>query len=315
MGTYVVGRLLAIIPTVLLLVLFVVVLTRLLPGDAVDILLAERGAGDAEVDRSELEERLGLDKSLPEDYISYVSGLARGDLGRSMWTREPILDQAVEWIGVTMELGVLALIVGSVVGIAIGIVSASFQNNPIDLLLRSVAILGLSVPNFALGTAVIVLPVIWWGWSPPLIYRPVADGIWPHVSQFFVPALVLGFGLSATLMRITRTMMLEVLRMDYIRTARAKGLNGQAVVLRHGLRNALIPVVSLLGVQVAFVLSGAVVIENIFGLPGIGRAIVTAINTRDYTMIQGLTVISGLIVIVANLAVDVSYGVIDPRTR
>jgi peptide/nickel transport system permease protein len=161
----------------------------------------------------------------------------------------------------------------------------------------------------------VVLPQIWWGWSPPTIYTPPSAGIWAHISQFFTPALVLGLGLSASLMRLTRTMMLEVLRQDYVRTAHAKGLGPFPVVMRHALRNAMIPVISLLGLQVAFLLSGTVLIETIFSLPGMGRELVSSLSNRDYPVIQGITVVAGLGVILINLLVDISYGILDPRLK
>lgn len=302
------------IPTVLVLVLFVVVLVRMLPGDAVDILLSEE-IGASDLNRQQLEARLGLDKSLPEEYGSYAVGVLRGDLGNSLWSQQPVNKLLIKKLGVTLELSGLALLVGATFGISIGVLSAVTRGSVMDYVLRSFAIFGLSVPNFAIATAVTVLPAVWWGWSPSLIYKPPGDGLWPHISQFFVPALVLGLALSASLMRITRTMMLEVLGQDYIRTARAKGLGGFPVIMRHALRNALIPVISLLGIQVAFLVSGTVIIENIFGLPGMGRELIYSMNSRDYPVVQGLTVMAGLLVIAVNLMVDLSYGVLDPRTR
>jgi peptide/nickel transport system permease protein len=311
---YLFARLIAIIPTMLVLLLFVVILVRLLPGNAVDIMLQEQvRAGDTS--REELERRLGLDQPVPVQFVEYTLGALRGDLGESVWSRQPVSEIILERVGVSLELGILALWFGTTTGIFIGIVSAVLRNSWPDYALRSLSILGLSIPNFALATLVIVLPTIWWGWSPPIIYTPLRDGVWPHVSQFIVPAILLGFGLSAGLMRITRTQMLEVMRMDYIRTARAKGLAGRSVIVRHALQNALIPVVTVLGLQVAFLLSGAVLLENIFSLPGMGRTLIGAISTRDYPVVQGITVVSGLFVILVNLLVDLSYGVLDPRIR
>jgi peptide/nickel transport system permease protein len=314
MMAYLVARVLAIIPTMLVLLFFVVLLVRLLPGNAVDIILQEQVKA-RDTSRRELERRLGLDKPVPLQYLDYTLGALRGDLGRSVWSREPVMDIIRSRIGVTLELGLLTLAFGSVLGILVGVVSAVMQNSPLDFLLRGLSILGLSVPNFALATLVIVLPTLWWGWSPSIIYTPPSAGLWDHISQFFTPAILLGVGLSAGLMRITRTQMLEVLRQDYIRTARAKGLGGRSVVLRHALQNALIPVVTVLGLQVAFILSGSVLIEQVFALPGMGRTLIGAISTRDYPLVQGITVVSGLFVILVNLVVDLSYGVLDPRVR
>ena len=309
-----IARLLAIVPTTMVLILFVVVLIRLLPGDAIDVLLEEQVRLD-DVSRGELEARLGLDKSLPEEFVRYTLGTLRGDLGNSIFTEESVTGLIRKRIGVTMTMGVMALVIGATTGVVIGIISAVRRNSLLDYFLRSVSIAGLSIPNFAIATAVIVFPTIWWKWSPPVIYTQPGDGIWPYLAQFFTPAIILGLSLSASLMRLTRTMMLEVLRQDYITTARSKGLHEGKVVMRHALRNALIPVVSLLGIQVAFLLSGTVILESIFSLPGLGRTLIGALTARDYPVVQGLTVVSGLLVIMVNLLVDLSYGMLDPRTR
>jgi peptide/nickel transport system permease protein len=314
MSRYILSRIIGMVPTVLVLLLAVVVLVRLLPGNAIDIILQEQVKAGGTT-RTDLEKRLGLDKPLPVEYVDYSFGVARGDLGRSVWSREPVTDVIKSRIGITLELSFWALLVAATTGISVGVISAVSQNSPLDYLLRSVSILGLSVPNFAIATMVIVLPTIWWGWSPSLIYTPPSEGLWRHISQFFIPAIVLGLGTSATLMRITRTMMLEVLRLDYIRTARAKGLGSATIIQRHALRNALIPVVSLLGIQAAFLLSGVVIAESVFALPGIGRTLIQAISTRDYPVVQGIAVVTGLMVIVINLVVDVSYGLLDPRVK
>jgi peptide/nickel transport system permease protein len=179
-----------------------------------------------------------------------------------------------------------------------------------------VAIVGLSVPNFALGTLIIVMPTIWWKWSPPVHYTPFAfDNLWSYLSQYFSAAFVLGLSLSAALMRLSRTELLGVLREDYVRTARAKGLVGRLVVLRHALPNALIPVISQLGLQVGFLISGSVVIEQIFGLPGIGRLLLQSIATRDYPTVQAIALVAGVVFILVNLIVDMSYGFLNPKVR
>lgn len=314
MGRYLILRLVGIVPTVLLLVLFVVVLIRLLPGNAVDVMLAEQAQAD-DVSRQELEARLGLDTPMAVAYGEYALGLFRGDLGKSLWSRQPVTDIIVRRLGVTLELTFLGLLFTTAVGVPVGVVSAIWQNTWLDYLVRGLSVLGLSVPNFAIATMVIVLPALWWGWSPPLIYVPMNAGLWDHLSQFFVPALVLSLSLIATVARMTRSMMLEVLRLDYVRTARAKGLGERTVIYRHALRNALIPVVSILGVQIAFLLSGSVIIENVFALPGIGRTLIQSISIRDYPLVQGITVVTGLLVILVNLLIDLSYVVIDPRVK
>ncbi len=315
MFKYVMARLAGIVPTILLLIVFVVFLIRLLPGDAVDILLADSGGRGGEVSTTEIEKELGLDKSIPEEVVSYTVGLARGDLGNSLWSKRPVTDVILSEIGITLELAMLSLVIGVVSGVGIGVLSAVFRGGLFDYALRSGSILGLTIPNFALATMVVVFPTLWWGWSPPLTYTPIGEGLSGHVAQFITPALILGFGLSASLMRLTRTTMIEVLSQDYIRTARAKGLRGRPVVLRHALRNALLPVVSLFGLQMGALLSGTVLLEQVFGVPGIGQELLNAVRTRDYPMVQGITVVAGVLVILTNLIVDISYGLIDPRVK
>ena len=321
MRQYVIKRFVAIIPTMLLLLFMVVGLLRLLPSDAVDVLLAEAAAqgGSSEfsrTDREALQKSLGLDKPIHIAYVEYVANAIQGDLGKSIWSQRSVTDMVIKALPITIVLTVLALIWGVTLGMGIGIFSAVWQNSPMDYLLRGLSILGLSIPNFALATFVIVMPTLWWRWSPPVFYSSFAtDSIWTYVSQFFTPAFVLGLALSAAIMRLTRTMMLEVLRQDYVRTARAKGLSERRVVLGHALRNALIPVVSLLGLQVAFLLSGTVIIEAVFGLPGMGRLLITALTERNYPVVQGVTVMAGLIVVLTNLTVDLSYGFLNPRVR
>lgn len=321
MRQYLIKRFLAIIPTMLVLLFMVVGLLRLLPSDAVDVLLAEAAAqgGSAELsrnDRQELQRRLGLDKPIHEEYAEYTLNALRGDLGTSIWSRQSVTAMVIDALPVTIYLAALAMAWGILLGVGIGIVSAVWQDSPVDYLLRGISILGLSIPNFALATFVIVMPTLWWNWSPPVFYSSFsADDPWGYVSQYFTPAFVLGLALSAAIMRLTRTMMLEVLRQDYVRTARAKGLPERRVVLGHALRNALIPVVSLLGLQVAFLLSGTVIIEAVFGLPGMGRLLVSALNERNYPVVQGVTVMAGMIVILTNLTVDLSYGYLNPRVR
>jgi peptide/nickel transport system permease protein len=205
--------------------------------------------------------------------------------------------------------------ISSIVGIALGVFSAVRSGKVDDYLLRSVAILSLSIPSFAIGTLVLVLPAIYFRWVPPLGYTPFAEDPVGNISGLLLPSVVLGLAIAGAIMRFTRTMMLDVLRQDYVRTAKAKGLKGSAVLSRHAVKNALIPVVTLLGLQIAAALGGSVIIEQLFSLPGLGQLLLTAINQRDYTVVQGVTVVIGLWVVVINLIVDLSYGVIDPRVR
>ena len=320
MTKYFIARLAGIIPTTLLLLFLVVVLVRLLPGTVIDALEAQgavTGTGPLSEDaRAAIEERLGLDDPLPIQYAEYTWNAAHLDLGKSVWAGQPVIDMIRRTLPVTLVLGIMALVWGTLAGMTIGLLSAVTRGTAVDYALRSISILGLSIPNFALATFIIVIPTIWWRWSPPVTYTSF-DGSnpWAYVSQFLAPALVLGLALSAFMMRLTRTQLLEVLGHDYVRTARAKGLSERTALLRHALPNALIPVVSVIGLEVATLISGAVLIESIFGLPGMGRMLLTAISQRDYPVIQGIAVVAAMFVIFANLLVDISYGWLNPRVR
>jgi peptide/nickel transport system permease protein len=314
MTGYLVRRLLGIVPTVLLLLMLVVVMVRIIPGDIVDIMLTEQ-SGARNVDRQALEQRLGIDRPLPVQYAEYAAGVLRGDLGRSLWDQRSVAALIFSRLPTTIELTVIAITVSMTLAITFGVLAAVRQDTFLDYGPRSLAILGLSVPEFVLGTALLVLPTIWFHTTVPLIWRPFSEDPVAHLIQMLIPALVVGVRLSASVMRLTRTMMLEVLRQDYTRTAWAKGLSERVVVMRHGLKNGLIPVVTLLGLEVAALISGIVIMESIFAIPGVGRLLLESIAARDYPVIQGITVVVGVLVILVNLVVDLSYGYLDPRVR
>ncbi|MBI2760439.1 MAG: ABC transporter permease [Chloroflexi bacterium] len=313
MTGYVIRRLLGMAPTLLLLVLAVVIMMRIMPADIVDVLLSEQAADDNA--RQELRARLGLDKSLPRTYVEYLGGLTTGDLGTSLLKSRPVRDMIGERINVTLELAVFALAVSLTIGITIGVISAIARDTPVDYVLRSIGLLGLVVPTFALATAAILLPALYFNWSPPISYVTFDSDPIGHLTQFILPGVVLGAAAGGVIMRVTRTQMLEVLRQDYVRTARMKGLRERRVIIRHVLKNAMIPVVSVFGLQVAALMSGAVIIENVFALPGLGRLLVDAVNQRDYPVVQGVTLVVGTFVMAVNLVVDLSYVLFDPRIR
>ena len=216
---------------------------------------------------------------------------------------------------VTLELGLLAMVIGLVIGVPIGIVSAIRQDTTVDYVGRSVAIVGLAAPNFWLGIMVMTFPSVWWGWAPPMRLTSFAENPLENLEMFIIPGLILGTALSAATMRMTRTMMLEVLRQDYIRTAWAKGLRERVVVIRHAIKNALIPVVTLIGLQLPILVGGAVIMENIFNLPGLGRLMLTALTDRDYPVISGINLFFATVVVGINLIIDLIYGFLDPRVR
>ena len=309
---YVAKRLLIAIPSLLIASLIVFTLPRLLPGDAVQLMLAEKAYAK---DIAELRTKLGLDRPLYVQYFEWAGRVLRGDLGESLWTRRPVLQEIGQRLPVTLLLAGLALIFALVIAIPVGVIGAARQDTVTDFIVRSTAILGLSVPGFWLATLLIVLPALWWGWRPVGDFIEFSRDPVAHVRQMLLPAVILGIAASAALMRLTRGMLLEVLRQDYVRTARAKGLAARAVVLKHGLRNAIIPVVTLLGTQLPQIIGGTVVIETIFGLPGMSRFLFDAINQRDYPVIQGVNLLVVSTVVMVNLLVDTLYAVLDPRIR
>jgi peptide/nickel transport system permease protein len=309
---YLVKRLFVAIPSLVVASLIVFTLPRLIPGDVVQLMLEEKAYAK---DLDEMRAKLGLNRPIYVQYWDWVGHIVRGDLGESLWTKRPVIEELQRRLPVTLELGLVAIVVAICIALPVGIISATRQDTVRDYVARSAAILGLSVPGFWIATLVIVLPAIWWGWRPVTGYTEFSASHVGHLAQFLLPGIILGIASAAALMRLTRGMLLEVLRQDYVRTAWAKGLRERGVVLKHSLRNAVIPVVTVLGIQVAQIVSGAVIIETIFGLPGMGRFLFEAINQRDYPVIQGvnLVVVSGIVFI--NLVIDALYGTIDPRIR
>jgi peptide/nickel transport system permease protein len=300
------------IPSLLIASLIVFSLPRLLPGDAVQLMLDEKAYGK---DLEDLRAKLGLNQPIHVQYVAWLGQVARGDLGQSLWTSRPVLEELALRLPVSLELGVLALLFAIVIAVPIGVLAAVRQDTLSDYAMRSMAILGLSVPGFWIATLAILLPAIWWGWSPPIRFTTLSADPWAHVVQFLLPAFILGIASAAAIMRLTRGTLLEVLRQDYVRTAWSKGLRERVVVLKHSLKNALIPVITVLGIQVAQILGGTVIFETIFGLPGIGRFLFDAINQRDYPVIQGVNLLIVTVVVVTNLAVDALYALLDPRIR
>jgi peptide/nickel transport system permease protein len=312
MHVYLARRLLLVIPTLIGVSIIVFMLVRLLPGDAVTMLLQEYNYGK---DADELRARLGLDRPIYVQYFEWVGAVVRGDLGTSLRSKGSVSEELVARMPVTAELGVLAMIFGLVIAIPIGVISAVRQDTWADYVGRSTAIGMLAIPAFWLGTLVITLPSVWWGWTPPLRYTRLLDDPLKNLGHVIIPAIILGLALSGSLMRLTRAQMLEVLRQDFVRTASAKGLAEWAVVTRHALKNAFIPVLTLLGLQVSILVGGTVVLESVFVLPGMGRYLLEAVQYRDYPVIQGLNLIFATVIVLANLIVDLLYGWLDPRVR
>jgi peptide/nickel transport system permease protein len=316
MGAYLARRLLALIPTLLLASVIVFVIIRLIPGDVIDLMLSQNDIGADKKSREQITAALGLDRPIATQYVSWLGAITlHGDLGRSLWRNTPVTEMLAERLPVTFELGALALLVAMAIALPIGTYSALRQDTKGDYIARSFSILLLAIPSFWLGTMVMVFPSIWWGWSPEVSYVRFTDAPWQNLKQMALPAIVLGSSLSAITMRLLRTMMLEVLRQDYIRTAWAKGLPETLVVLRHAFRNALVPVITLIGLQAPFLIGGAVIIEQIFVIPGMGLLLLDAVTQRDYPIITGVFLVVGVAITLINLLVDLSYGVLDPKVR
>ncbi len=316
MRAYAIRRLLALIPTLLFASLIVFITVRLIPGDVIDLMLSQNDISADKKSRAQLEAALGLDTPVHWQYLRWVGAiLFEGSLGRSLWQNTPVTELIAQRMPITFELGFLALLVALCVALPVGIWAAIRQDTMGDYLGRSFSILMLAVPSFWMGTLVMVFPSIWWGWSPDIQF--VAFHVDPlrNLGQMMPPAIILGCALSAVTMRMTRTMMLEVLRQDYVRTAWAKGLNERLVVIRHALRNALIPVVTLIGLQAPILIGGAVIMEQIFVIPGTGLMLLDAVSQRDYPIVTGVFLIVGVAVQLINLIVDLSYGFLDPKVR
>ncbi|MER3398010.1 MAG: glutathione ABC transporter permease GsiC [Chloroflexota bacterium] len=312
MTRYLVRRLLLLAVTLFGVSVFVFGLIRLLPGDAITMLLQDYAYAE---NLDALRAKLGLDRPVYIQYWDWLSKVLRGDLGQSLRSRQPVVDELVRRLPITAELGILAMFVGLAISIPVGVLSAVKQDTFTDYVARGVAVAALAVPGFWLGTLVITFPSIWFRWTPPLQYTPLHVDPVKNLSHVIIPAAILGIGLSGTLMRLTRATMLEVLRQDYVRTAWAKGLAWRVVIFRHALKNALIPVVTVLGLQVSVLVGGSVVMEQIFVIPGMGRYLLEAIQYRDYPVVQALNLVFALVILLSNLVVDVVYAYLDPRIQ
>jgi peptide/nickel transport system permease protein len=316
MGSYILRRLLWIPITVVLISIVVFLLVRFLPGNVIDVLISQLqpSAGQMTVTRADIAHSLGLDVPVYVQYGRWISNMVvHGSLGNSLMGNQPILPSIEAALPVTAELGIFSIIISIIISIPIGVYSAIRQDTIQDYLWRGLSIVLISLPAFWIGTMIVIYPAIWWNWSPPMQLIPFAKDPIGNIGMFVLPAAVLGVTMTGGTMRMTRTMMLEVLRQDYIRTAWAKGLKERVVVIRHALRNALIPVITIIGMQIPMVIGGSVIIEQLFNLPGLGRMMLTALQERDYPTISGINLFVAVLVIIINILVDVSYGWLDPR--
>jgi peptide/nickel transport system permease protein len=312
MQQYIIRRILLAMVTIFIVAIVTFFLLRLTPGDAIMAKVAAGGVFSP--DRlAQLRRQIGLDEPATVQFLRWFSGILHGDFGRSFLSERPTLGEFAKGAPISLELGVIALLSGLLIGIPIGVLSALKQDTIPDYVSRSIAIIGISVPSFWLGILLIVYPSIWFRWewprgNPSPLHDPATN-----LKAYLVPGLILGFASSANLMRFLRTTMLEVMRQDFVRTARAKGLNRRVVVLRHAMRNSLLPVITLIGAQLGYLLGGSVIIEQLFSLPGVGFRTYLAVQQRDYPQLQTNLLILAIVIILANLLTDLSYAWIDPR--
>ena len=317
MRAYIIRRLLLMIPTLFIVTILTFLSVRFIPGDAIDAMTNQLEFLGLVVDREALVHKLGLDVPVHVQYGRWMGGiLLHGTLGESLWGGGvSIEEQILARLPVTLELGVMAIVIGLVIALPVGIYSAIRRNSAADYVGRTAAVIGLATPNFWLALMVIIFPAIWWGWSPPMRLVSFTEDPLGNLGVFIIPSLILGTAASAGTMRLTRTMMLEVLRQDYIRTAWSKGLKERVVIMRHAIKNALIPVVTLIGLQLPILVGGAVIMENIFNLPGLGRLLVTALEGRDYPVVSGVNLFFATAVVGINLMIDLIYPYLDPGVR
>ena len=317
MRAYLIRRLLLLIPTMFILTAIVFLAVRFIPGDIVDIMADSMWwEGEQGVDQEALRRMLGLDVPVHVQYGRWMGDiLLRGSFGESLFGGWPIGERIAGRLPVSIQLGGMAIVIGLVIALPVGIYSAIRQDTAADYVGRTAAVIGMATPNFWLGMMVMLYPAIWWGWSPPVELIKFKQDPLGNVGMFFIPALILGTAMSAATMRMTRTMMLEVLRQDYIRTAWAKGLKERVVIIRHATKNAFIPVLTLIGMQLPLLIGGSVILEEIFVLPGIGRLFIDALDFRDYPVVSAINLILATAVLLSALLIDMLYPYFDPRIR
>jgi peptide/nickel transport system permease protein len=309
---YIVRRLALMVVTLIGISIVIFFLLRIVPGNIVDILFNAAGYVDPS-DKANIERELGLDQPLALQYLHWIWGLLHGDLGYSYVSEKPALQEILPRIPITARLAAIALLFSASIGIPLGVLSAVYQGSKLDYALRVVSLSGLSLPSFWLGLLILMASVAMFGSIP--IFNPDPKTFWEMFSTYFLPSIAVGFRSSALTMRITRSSMLEVLRQDYIRTARAKGASNASVNFHHALKNAILPVITVIGIEAAFLIGGLIVTETVFNIPGVARFLVEAIRWRDYPIVQNLVMFIAVVVVFANFTVDMLYAVFDPRIR
>ena len=312
MHVYLLRRALAVIPVMLVVATVAFVLIHLAPGDPASVIAGPYATAE---DIGKLRTQLGLDEALPVQLVKWYGRLLRGDLGNSIFLRRPVLEAILDRVEPTLLLTTWATLLAVLIGVPAGVVSARFHNSTLDQTFMGLALIGLSIPNFLLGLLMVLVFGVWLGWLPVAGYVPLESGLWPNIRSLLMPAVSLGLVQSALIARITRSSMLDVLREQFVLTGRAKGLAENIVVYKHALKNAIIPTLTVIGITFALLIGGAVVIETVFNIPGLGRLIISAVLRRDYPVIQGVVLLIAVTYTAVNLLVDLAYVVVDPRVR
>jgi peptide/nickel transport system permease protein len=315
MAKYTIKRLLLLIPTLFIVCVIVFALLRMIPGTALDQIMYKYSTAGIEIDREAVAAKLGMDKPAVEQFFIWVGGLLKGNLGDSLFQSESVGSIIARQLPVTLELGILTLILTNVISIPLGLFCAARQDAISDQTIRVISVILMSLPVFWIGTLVLIYPAKWWGYAPATMYVPFLRNPLKNLSMFIVPALLGAMTQAGSQIRMVRTMTLEVMRQDYIRTAWSKGVGERRILFRHAFRNALIPVITIIGSSVAGLVGGSVILENMFSLPGIGQQMVNALSNRDYPLVQGCVLVFSIFVMLVNLIVDLAYKIIDPRVE
>jgi peptide/nickel transport system permease protein len=315
MMSYILNRIALMVPTLLGIALITFVMIRIVPGDVVELKMRSDGGRVTQQQINDERARLGLDRPLPEQFLGWMKGIVTLDFGNSMWTGRPVAHEIGERIGLSIQVAVMAAIIALMIAVPLGTVSALFRDSLIDYVLRIVTIAGLAVPSFWLGMIFILVLLTFFRWSPPVTYVSIFEDPVKNLSQLIWPSLAVGYRYAAVVARMIRSSIIEVMQEDYIRTARAKGVAEFSVVIKHAMRNAMLPAVTIIGLEFAFLIGGLVVTEQVFNLNGIGRLFVDAVIRHDFILIQTLVFLLAVIFVSVNLIVDLIYGLLDPRTR
>jgi peptide/nickel transport system permease protein len=313
MRRYIVGRLLLMIPTLIGVAILTFVIMRAVPGDIVALRYAGSSVPQEIIDQER--HILGLDKPMWAQFVDWMTSISHFDLGQSLWTGHSVVEEVQVRVPLSIELAVLATLFAVALAIPLGVVAAVKQDSWVDYVIRIFSIGGLAMPSFWIGIMMVLVTLTLWGWAPPVVFTPLFEDPVANLAGLILPAVAVGYRYSAVSMRMTRSTVLEVLREDYVRTARAKGLRETIVVVRHALRNALLPVVTVVSLEFAFLIGGLVVTEQVFNLNGIGKLLVDAVAHRDYPLIQALVLLLAAVFVLVNFVVDMVYVVLDPRIR